>query len=955
MIEIPGYKIQRTLGKGGMAAVYLAIQESFEREVALKVMNPALSEDPKFSERFLSEAKIVSRLVHPNIVTVYDVGVHNQQHYLSMEYIPGQDLKHKRKHLRIRDSLQVVRDVARALDYASKKGYVHRDVKPENIMLHEEDGRAVLMDFGIACLADTNSGITQTGTAIGTPHYMSPEQAKGRAVDSRSDIYSLGVVLFLLVAGRVPFDADSAVAVGIKHVSEPVPRLPKTLRALQPIIDKVMAKEPANRYQTGIELIEAIDAIDPQEFQAIELLTTRSLNASLTGDTYTPTHTPTALSQAQASVRAAKHSPDQTTMAAAVLHTSNNTRVNVKRATAPTAVSKAVSSHKTGQQAKVVTGQQRASATPTATQSATKTSGVNVTTGKNAAVKQGPKATTERISAISDTHASVENNKKNWRSGESLYVDEDDRRDHAVDDSSGRRWPWAIAVVLVAAVAVATYFRAYLPDAIATPLERVAVSGVNVKNAVAASLGFGEQPLPNNPTLTSPDQPAGSEQSLAAPSADTVAQPQPGTADTGAESQDLPSEAGSLRDQLERDLSVAPQLAQRYRDTLRKDPTSKIAEWGLRDVREYHERNIRDALAKRDLATAQRFIASMDAAFPGELSNDQKFQSLRQQLEAAQRAQVHIDKAEQYLANEALSLPKGANAVESYRQALVIDPNNPLALRGLKQIVDRYVDMSRKSAEAGRWEDALQTARRGLDIDPANVDLIRQQELGGEQLAHRSKVTNLLSAAQEQMAAGNMIEPEGDSAYHRYRQLLQYDSGNSQALAGLRDVEQQLAYKVESFINQSEFDQANRLIVRIGELFSGSDKVEVLSRNLEIAREADFIARQPKITQLAIGGTRPASVQEQPAGPLKVDRTLYILFSYANFSDETSVLQAVLYDGSRSVQIAQVPVVVNGNNGEKYFQFDRPVEGFAAGGYSIDLILNDNKLRTAEFKVSNAN
>lgn len=264
-IEIPGYRILRTLGKGGMASVFLAIQESFEREVALKVMSPELSSDESFGERFLREAKIVSRLVHPNIVTVFDVGIYNGYYFLSMEYVPGQDLTHKRHELTLCENLQVIKDVARALDFAGRKGYVHRDVKPENIMFHEESGRPVLMDFGIARPSDISSGMTQTGMAIGTPHYMSPEQAKGLPVDSRADLYSLGVVLYLLLTGRVPYDADSAVVVGIMHVSDDIPKLPNFLSIFQSIIEKVLAKNPANRYQAGVELIADLDSLRYEE------------------------------------------------------------------------------------------------------------------------------------------------------------------------------------------------------------------------------------------------------------------------------------------------------------------------------------------------------------------------------------------------------------------------------------------------------------------------------------------------------------------------------------------------------------------------------------------------------------------------------------------------------------------------------------------------------------------
>lgn len=270
-MEIPGYKIIDTLGQGGMATVYLAVQQSFERKVALKVMSSELSRtDPSFGERFIRESRIVSHLVHPNIVTVFDVGEFEGHHFLSMEYVPGRDLKEQRADLSLPERIKVIKDVALALDFAGKKGYVHRDVKPDNIMLHEEDGRALLMDFGIAKAADSVSEMTQTGTAIGTPHYMSPEQAKGLSVDSRSDIYSLGVVLFLMLTGYVPFDAESAVSVGVKHVSEEIPQLPNHIGVFQSVIDKVLAKNPQHRFQTGGELIAALSAITEARLQAIE-------------------------------------------------------------------------------------------------------------------------------------------------------------------------------------------------------------------------------------------------------------------------------------------------------------------------------------------------------------------------------------------------------------------------------------------------------------------------------------------------------------------------------------------------------------------------------------------------------------------------------------------------------------------------------------------------------------
>lgn len=261
-LEIPGYQIVRVLGKGGMATVYLAVQEIFERQVALKVMSTSLAEDPSFGQRFLREARIVSQLAHPNIISVYDVGVHQNAYYLSMEYIAGPDLKQAREQLTLAQKIQIVLDIALALEFAAGKGYVHRDIKPENILLRKDSLNAVLMDFGIARAAQSDLAVTQTGMALGTPHYMSPEQAKGQAVDHRSDLYSLGVVFYYLLMGTVPYHADSAVAIGIKHLTEPVPVLPEPWAPLQSFINGLMAKFPQDRFQSAAELISALKKVD---------------------------------------------------------------------------------------------------------------------------------------------------------------------------------------------------------------------------------------------------------------------------------------------------------------------------------------------------------------------------------------------------------------------------------------------------------------------------------------------------------------------------------------------------------------------------------------------------------------------------------------------------------------------------------------------------------------------
>lgn len=258
-IDIPGYQIRREVGAGGMANVYLAVQTSLDREVALKVMAPMLAADPTFSLRFLQEARMLASLAHPNIVQVYDVGVTPEQlNYFSMQYLPGGDFASRVRHgIGERELARVLEGVAAALGYAHKRGYVHRDVAPGNI-LFDANETPVLTDFGIARAISQGARITSAGISVGTSHYMSPEQARGGEVDARSDLYGLGVLTWYGLTGKPPYDGADGFAVSYAHVFEPIPRLPPDKAAWQPLIDRALAKDPAERFQDAEEFIAAL-------------------------------------------------------------------------------------------------------------------------------------------------------------------------------------------------------------------------------------------------------------------------------------------------------------------------------------------------------------------------------------------------------------------------------------------------------------------------------------------------------------------------------------------------------------------------------------------------------------------------------------------------------------------------------------------------------------------------
>lgn len=258
-ILIPGFDIQGEIGEGAMATVYLATQRSLERKVALKVMAAALAADPSFCERFLREGKTLARLSHPHTVTIHDIGNVGELYYMAMEYLPNGTLKERiAAGLTPEQGLTYIRQIASALGYAHAQGLVHRDVKPANI-LFRADGTAVLSDFGIAKSLDDRTQFTQAGFAVGTPSYMSPEQARGQDIDGRADLYALGVVLYEILVGELPYNGTDALSTALAHLTEPLPELPLHHGRYQHILRKLLAKDPAERYPDAAALLAALD------------------------------------------------------------------------------------------------------------------------------------------------------------------------------------------------------------------------------------------------------------------------------------------------------------------------------------------------------------------------------------------------------------------------------------------------------------------------------------------------------------------------------------------------------------------------------------------------------------------------------------------------------------------------------------------------------------------------
>ena len=254
------FEIVEYLGQGGMATIYKAHQTNLDRFVALKVIHPVLKDDQAFLNRLKREASIIAKLNHPNIVTVYDYSEFDGIPFLVLRFIDGKTLKAvlQQQKLGTTQILRIIRPVADALSYAHSRGVLHRDVKPSNILIDNE-GHVYLTDFGLARIAHSSESTSSHDMMIGSPHYLSPEQAKSEPVDARTDIYSLGIVLFEMFTGKVPFSAETPYGTILAQINQapPAPRTinPKVPAAVEQVIQKALAKDPKDRYASIREMM----------------------------------------------------------------------------------------------------------------------------------------------------------------------------------------------------------------------------------------------------------------------------------------------------------------------------------------------------------------------------------------------------------------------------------------------------------------------------------------------------------------------------------------------------------------------------------------------------------------------------------------------------------------------------------------------------------------------------
>lgn len=743
VIEIPGYKVLSQLGRGGMATVYLALQESVDREVALKVMSPALMVDPNFGERFLREARIAAKLHHRHVVGVHDVGKYNDIHYIAMEYLPGGSLHiDDGKPLEPTKVLRAVREIATALAYAHSKGFVHRDIKPDNILLHD-DGSAALTDFGIARANDSATRMTRTGAVIGTPHYMSPEQARGRPLDGRADLYSLGVVLFELLTGYAPFIADDPLAVGIMHITEPVPALPPQVSQLQGVVDKLMAKTPEDRFQTGEDVAAAISDIElaiaqgdlpgltaPDDDYSRRVFSEASRTQRMP-TTRTPTETFGGRTEPMIGV------------------TDEASRTERR----PVAVGAAA-------RAAAITADRGPRRWPWVLLVLLLGAGVGLWLGQDKLRQMLPNSDVSVSLAQAQAALAQGNLIGNDQSARALYesvlrVDPDHQQAREGLQRVGE------AVLTEASIAL----------------------GKRRFDEARAMGGVAREILRGGSALEDFETQLQSNEQSHLKVGDLLVQ-----GEAALKAQNLLGEQGALA---------------LYQKALTVDVTNSIAIKGIDNSLVALSAQATAALDKGDLAAASISIEEIARAS----QNYSALPDLRARLVSGQTNAIDaltqdLALAERNLLDGALNSPRGANALDRYRSVLSRDPQNLRAQTGLQRVAVGLLAQARKDLANGRLDEAKAKANDARQIAP-NLDGLgefqRQLRDAGERRdiretprsadpAQAGKVAKLLDEAALLVARGDLIDPPGNNAYDKYSSILNIDGSNPEARAGLNNL-----------------------------------------------------------------------------------------------------------------------------------------------------------------------
>lgn len=751
--DIPGYEMISELGEGGMATVFLAIQHSLDRKVAIKVMRRELRVTggpmPEFERRFLLEGRTMAKLPHRNIVAVYDIVTRDDVAYISMEYLEGGTLSDRmRKGLSLGEAIGVVVQLANGLEYAHRNGVIHRDLKPSNVMFRD-DHTPVLTDFGIAKQSDVMaSRITQTGLVLGTPTYMSPEQASGRETDGRSDQYALGILFYELITGTPPFTGENPMTVLMGHALQPPPPLPADLAPLQPVFDRMLAKKPDDRFANLTDF-------------------TRALRGLVVGND--------ALSRQLGNITGASTSERLRALGFSGEYTGGDSGFGIDLLRMP----------RTDPMLNPAT---------------------------TSAVHKALRARPRTFAAIAIGIGAVLLGGVLWMALKPRELSPDDQflvrtllreadrlvASDAVLDPPGENAFENVQKVL------------QKDPANKRALELLQIIGTRVRTDAEAILARGDLAAAgeraNQALLVIPDDAA--VQALVKRIGDEQ--------DARARSQRVSELLRKSEEAERRRQRIGPDGAYALlRTALALEPTNKTVQQRLKTLTDAEFKRVRDLLGVGKLDNAGEALLALKADFaadPAYAALTADVERARVAGERARQIGALLDKAKAALAAGRISEPAGDNAFEQLEQARQLDESNPAVDAFRKNLSTRLLADARSAQQRGDNELALDRAELALRVEPelAGAAAIReatQSTLG----AQRAAIATQLSLARASIAAGKLLPPTRDNARDVLDALLRTDPDNADARK-LRDaIPQLVAEAMRGALARDDLDSAAAL------------------------------------------------------------------------------------------------------------------------------------------------
>lgn len=977
--ELFWYKIQRILGQGGFGTTYLAHDKNLKKDVAIKEYLPrevamrnhedmtlkAMTEDKQDVyqwglERFRAEAQILAQFQHRNIVRVMSVFDHNNTAYMIMEFEQGQDLSKMLKTgctFSEKELMDLTTPILDGLQFLHQRGFVHRDVKPANILLRA-DGSPVLIDFGSARQFVNEE--TRTLTSLLSNGYAPIEQYN---VDTKkqgpwTDIYGLGATLYRLVSAQKPVDAITR---GLAcSQGDPDPLIP--LREISSgfsdtflnAIESALRVRPEDRPQS---IVEWRNMLEGKPSQPVE--------EELDGDPTIVSHQPEATKKSLQSL----NQPESA---------SNLARENKATDSTPPKLLEADSPHDEDEfdESLMVDITDRLGRGEGHNGHGDEKNNEHPESGVGRALGAGlllailggggfyayqnnllPTAITDAITNIASTPSP---NSAPQSANKSIPQKPAERPELAVqhqaptsnaaaesldapatstlspDNSSDRQLATSPSVsaseavisnetmsqakppAAEAGVSVATLpvkevsATAELMQTQSSPLEGDSASAPPTKESRDTLIKQEASAKPSEPDVL-PERPANNVATTAA----TIA-----VTNTSTSAQSQLAELDSTEENTLGNVSLPDTVGAASASAIGTSVTSNVA----------------DSLAKVPVAEPEIEIE----APPSE-----------EEIQAAMVAEL-VSLGRQYLAEDALTLPADANALDTFRKVISIEPDNSAALSGLSAIASRYSSLAAKPIAEGDWSKALGLLERGQKAQSDHAEIKQQLRQIQKHQNTFAQLEQLINEGQQRLLSGHLISPPGQSAWDSYRSALHIEIDHKvqeplrkQAEVELASIELNLAEKVEQMIVVQDLAMAKLVLEGAKEKFPESAKLAAQEQALQDAIEAQL----PRVSTLIISHQELTNIDSPQLSPLPVDRSIHIGFNYQNFQQQTSVIKAILYDGARSLELAQVPVVVTGKEGVKFIRMDRPVEGFAEGGYNVDLLLGEDRLKSVSFYV----